>query len=129
MLGALRPTRDFTFVNDTAKAFETMISADAVDGEVINAGSGFEISIQRTAELIAETIGCDLKIQTDEQRLRPEKSEVERLFADVSKAQRLTGWSPEFGGEDGFRKGLTRTVDWFRDDENRKHYKSNHYNI
>lgn len=129
MLGALRPTRDFTFVSDTAKAFETMISADAVDGEVINAGSGFEISIQRTAELIAETIGCDLKIQTDEQRLRPEKSEVERLFAGVSKAQRLTGWSPEFGGEDGFRKGLTRTVDWFRDDKNRKQYKSNHYNI
>ncbi|CAK0754369.1 UDP-glucose 4-epimerase [uncultured Gammaproteobacteria bacterium] len=128
-LGATAPTRDFTFVTDTAAAFVAALNAPGIEGEVINAGSGFEVSIGQTARIIAETIGVELEIDTDDQRLRPEASEVERLWADTAKAQRLLGWTPAFGGLDGFRRGIAETVAWLREPANRAAYKSNLYNL
>ncbi len=128
-LGALHPTRDFTFAADTVRAFITTAQCDAAVGEVVNAGSGFEISIGDTARLIAEVMGEEIEIVTDRQRFRPEKSEVERLFASSEKLHRLTGWTPAFGGLDGFRRGLAETAAWFMTPGNLASYKSCIYNI
>ncbi len=117
-LGALHPTRDFSFVADTAFGFLALAACDAAVGEVVNLGSGFEISIGDTAALIAETMGVPIEIVSDEARLRPDASEVTRLCADIVKARRLAGWSPGFGGRDGFRRGLQATVAWFSDPAN-----------
>jgi NAD dependent epimerase/dehydratase len=128
-LGAVHPTRDFNYVADTVDGFIAALEAEAAIGEVINLGSGFEISIGDAARMIAEVMGADVEIVTDEQRLRPEKSEVERLFADNAKARRLLGWSPEHAGVDGFRRGLAQTADWFSDPANLAHYKTDLYNL
>lgn len=128
-LGALHPTRDFTFVADTVRAFIAAVRCDAAVGEVVNAGSGFEISIGDTARLIAEVMGAEIEIVADQQRFRPEKSEVERLFAAAGKLGRLTGWTPEYAGRDGFARGLQQTVEWFADPENRRGYKAGIYNL
>lgn len=130
-LGSLTPTRDFSFVRDTAKAFIAMLEApiEKVAGQVINGGSGFEISIGDTAQAIIDIMGKNVEIVCDDVRLRPEKSEVQRLFADNSNLRQLTGWQPEYGGLEGFHKGLRVTVEWFRQSENLSVYKSNIYNI
>lgn len=128
-LGSLHPTRDFNFVSDTVRGFIAVAEAERSIGEVINLGSAFEISIGDTARLIAEIMQRDIDITTDSQRLRPENSEVERLFADRSKALELTGWEPRYGGLDGFRRGLAETVAWFTREENLRCYKADRYNI
>ena len=94
-----------------------------------NIGSGFEISIGDTARLIAELMGVGIEIETDEQRLRPAGSEVERLLASTAKAERLMDWRPAHGGRDGFRRGLERTIAWFTDPANLAHYKTDRYVI
>jgi NAD dependent epimerase/dehydratase len=128
-LGAVSPTRDFNFVKDTVAGFIAAMHNQAGLGEVVNFGSNFEISIGDTARLIAEVMGLEIDIVTDEARLRPEKSEVERLWADNSKAAALFGWSPAFAGRDGFKRGLAETVDWFLDPSNLGAYKADRYNI
>ena len=128
-LGALHPTRDFSFVSDTAAGFVALAGCDDAVGEVVNLGSGFEISIGETANAIAEAVGCDMEIETDAERLRPEKSEVERLFAGTEKVRALTDWRPAYGGADGFRRGLAETVAWFREPANRAAYKHDIYNL
>jgi dTDP-glucose 4,6-dehydratase len=128
-LGALNPTRDFTNVADTVQAFIAATKCDAAVGEVVNAGSGFEISIGDTARLIAEVMGADIEITADPQRLRPGKSEVERLFASGAKLHRLTGWTPHYGGLEGFRRGLAETTAWFTDPGNLASYRADVYNI
>ena len=128
-LGALSPTRDFSFVNDTVAAFRCLAASSAGVGDVINSGSNFEISVGNAARLAAEIVGVDLVIETDEERVRPANSEVERLWADNSKALRLIGWSPKFGGLDGFRRGLSETIEWLRRPENLARYKSHQYNL
>ncbi len=92
-------------------------------------GSGFEVSIGDTARLIAESMGVPIEIETDEQRLRPEGSEVERLLASNAKAEQLLGWRPAYGGVDGFRRGLSETIAWFRDAANLGRYKPDDYNV
>lgn len=128
-LGATAPTRDFSFVDDTVRGFIAVAESPRSAGEVINVGSNFEISVGDTARLIAEVMGREVEIETDTERLRPQRSEVERLWADTSKAQRLLGWRPEYGGEEGFRRGLARTIEWFSRPENLRTYKSDLYNI
>lgn len=128
-LGALTPTRDFNYVMDTVRGFEAVAASDACVGEVVNVGSGFEVSIGDTAQAIAEVMGADIEIVCDQQRLRPEKSEVERLFAGNAKAFELCGWTPEFGGLDGFKRGLKLTAQWFAEPGNLRRYKSDTYNI
>jgi len=128
-LGALHPTRDFSYVSDTVRGFIAALRADNVIGEVINLGSAYEISIGDTARAIAELMGVGIDLVTDSQRLRPEGSEVERLFASADKAKRLMDWSPAYGGTDGFKRGLSQTIEWFRDPANLSRYKGDVYNL
>jgi NAD dependent epimerase/dehydratase len=128
-LGSLHPTRDFNYIKDTVNGFISVMKHDQSIGEVINIGSNFEVSIGETAKLIAEIMGVDIEIETDDVRIRPEKSEVERLWADNSKAKALLGWEPEYGGKEGFKRGLKETIEWFTDERNLSRYKADVYNI
>ena len=128
-LGALHPTRDFNYVSDTVGGFLAVAEAESSTGEVINIGSNFEISVGDTVKLIAEAMNTEIEIETDDQRLRPDKSEVERLWADNSKARELTGWEPRYGNRQGFRKGLEKTAEWFTNPDNLKQYKADIYNL
>ena len=128
-LGAISPTRDFNYVGDTVSGFISALESDKTVGEIINIGSGFEISIGDTAKKIADVMGTEIEILTDSQRLRPEKSEVERLWADNAKAKKVLKWEPQYGGITGFHKGLEKTVEWFTNESNTKNYKSDKYNV
>lgn len=128
-LGALHPTRDFNFVEDTVRGFMAISDSPDTVGEVVNVGSGFEISIGDLVEVIAEAMGVEVEVTTDAERLRPEKSEVDRLLAANEKAQQLAGWTPQFAGRDGLRRGLRQTADWFRQPENLAHYKTGTYTL
>lgn len=128
-LGAISPTRDFNFVKDTVAGFISALNSDKGEGEAVNFGSNFEISIGDTAALIASVMNSDVEIVEDEARLRPKNSEVERLWADNTKARELFDWSPAYAGLDGFRRGLVETVEWFGLPGNLQAYKSNIYNI
>jgi NAD dependent epimerase/dehydratase len=128
-LGSIEPTRDFSFVEDTVRGFIMTMKSDKLVGRVTNIGSGFEISIGDTAHTIAELMGAKIEIETDQQRLRPAASEVERLFASYAKAEELMGWRPNYGGLDGFKRGMIKTIDWFTKPDNLRRYKSDVYNI
>ncbi|MPQ95259.1 NAD-dependent 4,6-dehydratase LegB [Thioclava sp. JE_KL1] len=128
-LGALSPTRDFTFVHDTAQGFIKAMECDACVGEATNIGSDFEISIKDTVALIAEVMGVEIEIVSDQERMRPADSEVERLYAGVDKARRLFDWAPEHGGRDGFAKGIAKTAEWFQKPVNLAAYKTGQYNV
>ncbi len=128
-LGALSPTRDFNYVKDTVSGFISIMNSKKAIGEVINIGSNYEISIGETAEVIADVMGTKIEIETDEIRLRPEKSEVERLWADNQKAIELLGWKPSYGGIEGFKQGIKETVEWFSNPVNLLQYKADVYNI
>lgn len=128
-LGALHPTRDFNLVKDTVRGFIAALKSEKSIGEVINIGSNYEISIGETAHLIAEVMGVDIDIEAEQERLRPARSEVERLWADNSKAKSLLSWEPLYAGREGFKRGLTETAAWFTEPENIKKYKAHLYNI
>ena len=124
-LGAVTPTRDLSFVADTCAGFLALAECDAAVGRDVNVGAGEEISIGDLAKLLCEVTGRAATIVTDEARLRPEKSEVERLLADASLLTKLTGWRPRVP----LREGLKRTVEWFSDPANRRGYKPHVYNV
>ena len=128
-LGAISPTRDFNYVKDTVDGFVATLNSKNGLGEVINLGSNFEISIKETAELIAEIMGVTISIAQDGDRLRPPSSEVERLWADNSKAKNILNWKPRFAGRDGLKNGLEETIAWFSHPENLSGYKSWIYNL
>jgi len=122
-LGATAPTRDFLYVEDTAAGIVTCAEADGVDGEVINLGTGSEITIGELAERILRLAGRDVPVSLDEQRLRPPDSEVERLVADVAKARRLLDWEPRVDLDEGLR----RTIEWLS--SSLEGYKPSLYNV
>jgi NAD dependent epimerase/dehydratase len=126
-LGSLSPTRDFNFVLDTAAAFRSMLEAplDDVVGGTFNAGSGFEISVADTVKLVAELMGTEVEIRVENERLRPERSEVTRLVSDSSAIQRAASWKPAHT----LSEGLTRTIEWFSDPDNLSRYKTDQYNV
>jgi NAD dependent epimerase/dehydratase len=128
-LGTMTPTRDFNFVDDTVAGFVAALNCEKAHGEVINLGSNFEISVGDTARAIASQMGVDVEWVCDEQRLRPEKSEVDRLWAANTKARELLGWTPEFGGVEGFQRGLQQTIAWFLEPSNLSAYKADLYNV
>ncbi len=132
-LGRLHPTRDFNFVEDTTRGFialaNAMTKTDGVLGEVINIGSNFEVSIGETAALIADIMNVKLDIQSDDTRMRPALSEVERLWASNEKAKTLLGWTPDHAGHDGFKHGLEKTIAWFSAPGTLAHFKTDIYNI
>ncbi|MBZ5552570.1 MAG: NAD-dependent 4,6-dehydratase LegB [Acidobacteriia bacterium] len=123
-LGALHPTRDFNYVEDTVTAFLDVAASDLTSGKVINSGSGREISIGDVAGEIARLMNSNIEIVCDKDRLRPEPSEVQRLRADNTRLKQLTGWSPRFTLE----TGLEKTIAWFTQPENLARYKVDIYN-
>ena len=122
-LGSLHPTRDYTFVEDIVKAFIKVAESPNSVGEVINVGSNFEISIGELARKIISIIGKNIEIITDPKRIRPEKSEVERLRCDNTKARKLLGWKPKITLDEGLKK----TIEWISDHIDL--YKPHIYNI
>ncbi|HUF80958.1 MAG TPA: GDP-mannose 4,6-dehydratase, partial [Burkholderiales bacterium] len=128
-LGATQPTRDFNFVKDTVRGILAVAAAEAAIGKVVNIGSNYEVSIGDAAATIAQLMGVEVEIDTDPVRLRPAASEVERLWADNTRARDLCGWQPEFGGRDGFSRGLRETIEWFTQPPNLAGYKPGVYNL
>lgn len=128
-LGALHPTRDFNHVRDTVRGFVAVTECDAAVGRVVNVGSNYEVSIGDTARLVAELMDREVEFVSDDQRLRPALSEVERLWADNTRARELAGWAPEYSGRDGLRRGLLETIEWFSNRDNLRRYKTGIYNI
>lgn len=126
-LGSMSPTRDFTFISDTVSGFIAAMNSAHTDGEVINLGTGFEISIGDTYKTIARLMNVDAELLHDAERVRPGNSEVERLLSDNSKAAELLGWTPLLVGSVGLERGLAQTIDWFSNPENLKKYNVNSY--
>ena len=124
-LGSLHPTRDFNYVEDTCRGFIGLAECDEAIGKTINIGSNREISVGSLVNLIAEIAGADISIETDDQRKRPEQSEVERLWCDNSQILSLIGFEPKIS----LREGLTRTVEWLKMPDNLIKYKANIYNV
>jgi NDP-hexose 4,6-dehydratase len=125
MLGALDPTRDFSYVLDTAAAFMTLgeAPASAVIGEVFNCGPGDDIAIGKLAEDIARLMGVEADIVEDPKRLRPKDSEVMRLVCDATKLRERTGWEPQYTRDEG----LAETIEWFKDPANLARFKTGEY--
>jgi NAD dependent epimerase/dehydratase len=123
LLGSLGPTRDYTYVDDLAEAFTRMAESEHSVGETLNIGSNFEISIGEIAKKVLTMSGANKQVRLDASRVRPEKSEVERLWCDNTKAKRLLGWKPRMG----FEEGLSRTIDWIS--VHRDLYKAHLYNL
>ena len=128
-LGAMHPTRDFNYVADTVRGFVSIAECDGALGQVVNIGSNYEISILDTAKAIAEVMGREVAFVEDSDRLRPARSEVERLWASADKAAALCDWRPEYGGIEGLKRGLRETADWFALPANLANYKVDRYNI
>lgn len=124
-LGDVSPTRDFNYVEDTCRGFIALAESEKAVGETVNIGSNFEISVGDTLEMIKTLMASDVEFLLDEQRLRPEKSEVNRLWCDNRKIKALTGFLPQVTLEEG----LQRTINWFCDAENLKRYKADIYNV
>ena len=122
-LGNLTPTRDLTFVKDTCKGFVKIFNSDKLYGETTNIGMKNEISVGDLANKIADILGIKLNIETDNKRVRPEMSEVERLFCDNAKLVKNTSWKPDYTID----SGLKETIEWLKD--NLQHYKPDIYNV
>ncbi len=126
-LGSLSPTRDLTFVTDTAEGFRAVAEGTGGLGEVFNMGSGFEISMGEVVAMLSEISGRKVSVTEDPARVRPENSEVERLWSDSSKIESVFGWKPAHAGRDGLYRGLEKTYAWFRDNANEAGYDAKRY--
>lgn len=124
-LGDLTPTRDFNYVKDTCEGFVKIANCENVNGEEINIGSNYEISMKDTLELIKKIMNSDVEFVVDSQRIRPKNSEVNRLWCDNTKIKKITGFEPKYTIEDG----LKETIEWFCNSDNLKKYKPNIYNL
>ena len=124
-LGDVTPTRDFNYVADTCRGLLALARSDKAIGETVNIGSNHEISVGATLALIRELMHSDVEFMTDEQRIRPERSEVFRLWCDNGKIREMTGFQPEYS----LRAGLQATIDWFTRPENLAKYKAGIYNV
>ncbi|MBA7529904.1 dTDP-glucose 4,6-dehydratase [subsurface metagenome] len=124
-LGSISPKRDLTYVKDTIEGFIKIAESEKSIGKVINIGSNFAISIEDLAIMISKLMNTEIKIEEEAQRQRPEKSEVEKLWADIANAKRLLEWSPKFT----LKQGLKETINWFSDQDNLRFYKLNIYNV
>lgn len=127
-LGSLYPTRDLTFVEDTADAFVSTLNKKKDIGEIINIGSGFEISVKDLVSQISKIMGIKIDIQKKKERIRPKRSEVDRLYANTKKAKKILNWTPKYSKKNGFEKGLKKTIEWFSKTENLNHYKTDIFN-
>jgi dTDP-glucose 4,6-dehydratase len=114
-LGSLSPTRDLTFVSDTAQGFRAVAEGHGGLGEVFNMGNGFEVSMAEVVDMISEISGRKIEVSEDADRVRPDNSEVERLWSDSSRIEKEFGWKPAHEGRDGLYSGLEKTFAWFRE--------------
>jgi len=128
-LGSLEPTRDFTYVSDTVAAYLQALNASNIIGKTINLGINYEISIANIVKEIASIMGRQVDIVQDQKRIRPEKSEVERLWSDNTEAKKLLHWQPKYAELSGLKMGLEKTIDWFLNPSNQKMYKAGIYQI
>ena len=126
-LGSLSPTRDLTFVTDTAEGFLAVAEGTGGLGEVFNMGSAFEISMGEVVDMLSGIAGRNVTVTEDPARVRPENSEVERLWSDSSKIENAFGWKPAHAGRDGLYRGLEKTYAWFRDNSNGAGYDAKRY--
>ena len=126
-LGSITPTRDFNFVEDTVRGFLMAMLKEKILGQVINLGSGFEVSVGHTARLIAKIMNKNVEIKTSQERIRPDASEVQRLLSANERARELLDWSPKYAGLDGFERGLGKTINWFSDPDNLRRYSASRY--
>ncbi len=124
-LGDVSPTRDFNYVEDTCRGFISLAESDATIGQTVNIGSNFEITVGDTLNLIKKLMNSDVEFITDNDRIRPGKSEVFRLWCDNTKIKQLTGFEPQYSLE----QGLQKTIDWFMNPDNLKMYKAGIYNV
>jgi len=127
-LGSTSPTRDFTFVEDTVSGMLSAINKKKSIGEIINIGSGYEISIKQLITVIEKISGQKINIKKETKRVRPLKSEVFRLVASIKKAKKILNWSPKYSGIKGLENGLRKTLDWFKKNKNSGNYKPDIYN-
>ena len=128
-LGNLISRRDFSYVDDTVMGFVSCLSNKKCIGEVINLGSGYDFSMQEVLLIIEDILNKKLKVKIDHNRIRPEKSEVNHLLSNNTKAKKLLNWEPQFKGKKGFEQGIRKTIEWFCKKENLSLYKSNIYNL
>ena len=128
-LGSLSPTRDFNYVSDTVNAYLCAIKSNDIIGEVVNLGNNYEISIGDLAKTLAKIMNQEIIVEQDDERLRPKKSEVERLCANNKKAIEILKWKPLFHGKMGLEEGLHITIEWFKVNKNLSKYKSDIFNI
>lgn len=128
-VGNLSPTRDFSYIDDTVDGFIATLQTSNIEGEIINLGAGFEISIKETIDIIIKIIGKEVKIINENKRIRAEKSEVNRLFSNNTLAKNILNWEPIYVDKKGFSKGLEKTINWFSDSKNSSKYKHDIYNI
>ena len=124
-LGDVSPTRDFNYVLDTCRGLVAIAESDKTNGEIVNIGSGLEISVGNTLNLIKQLMNSDVEFVNDKNRLRPKNSEVSRLCCNNTKIRRLTGFEPKYSLKDG----LKETIDWFTHSENLVRYKADIYNV
>lgn len=126
-LGSLYPTRDFSYIDDTVDGFIAMAKNNNSIGEIINIGSGYEVSISDLYHIICNIMKKYPKIHKDKTRIRPKKGEVYRLKADNKKAKKLINWQPKYKNKKGIKDGLIKTIEWFSNENNIKKYKTTEY--
>jgi dTDP-glucose 4,6-dehydratase len=128
-LGNLEARRDFTYVSDTVDGYISAIGNKKCIGETIQLGTGVDFSMKETLDEIKKLTNKNIIIVQDKERMRPIKSEVNRLISSNKKAKKILNWSPKHSGKKGFKKGLQKTIEWFKDSKNLSHYKSDLYNF
>ncbi len=128
-LGSVSPTRDFSYISDTVEGFIAQLKTDKGIGEIINIGSGFEISINDTVNIIKSLMSSSVRVVEEKSRVRPKKSEVNRLYACNKKAKKILKWEPQYNDIEGFKKGIKKTIEWFSSSENKSKYITGKYII
>tara|TARA_Y100000816_G_C26099758_1_gene582594 strand:+ start:171 stop:1196 length:1026 start_codon:yes stop_codon:yes gene_type:complete len=128
-LGSLKPTRDFSFIEDTIEGFVKSMDSKKNLGDVFNIGSGYEISMKELVVIISKIMKKETPTTLDIKRIRPKLSEVQRLVCDNKKSKKVLNWKPKYSGKIGLEKGLRKTIEWYKNPENLKKFKSNSYNI
>ena len=128
-LGNLKSSRDFTLVHDTVNGFIKTINNKKCIGQVINLGTGSHFTIKETVKIISKILNKKITIELDKKRIRPTKSEVDRLLSKNNKSKKILNWKPKYSGKTGFYKALEITIKWFKDPKNLKLYKSDIYNV
>ena len=128
-LGSLYPKRDFTYIDDTVSAYLKAIKQNYNYGDIYNLGTNYDFSMKEVLDIISLKLGKNFKLMRDKKRIRPKKSEVDRLISNNKLAIKKLKWKPNFVAKKGFQIGIEKTIEWFSNKDNLKIYNSNQYNI